>query len=144
MARPKIEIEKPRKQTPRSSDTVTEQRIVSVVEFLLRGMNRREILQFVAQNEEYKWDVTASQIDNYIREAKKIIAESGVFNKDEEAGKAIERLNNLYRKAYSKGDFRACLAIQKELSELVGLKVMNIDHSGEGFVIKIVSAKDVT
>ena len=132
-----------KKHTPRSSEAVVDQRVADVIEFILRGMNRRDMFKFITTNEKFQWDITINMLDRYIASAKDIIKESGVFSKDEETGKAIERLNNLYARSYLLNDFKTCLAVQKELSELTGLKVERLEHSGTGFVLKIIDADSI-
>jgi hypothetical protein len=43
------------------------------------------------------------------------------FNPELETGKAIARLNLLFKNSISIQDFKACLAIQKELNKLLSL-----------------------
>jgi hypothetical protein len=43
------------------------------------------------------------------------------FNPELETGKAIARLNLLFRNSMAIQDFKACLAIQKELNKLLAL-----------------------
>ena len=44
------------------------------------------------------------------------------FEWEEQLGQAIYRLHDLFREAKRDGDIRAALAIQKEISETLGLK----------------------
>ena len=59
----------------------TEERTMIVLDMLLSGLKRREILINVANNEELNWNICDSQIDNYISKANKIIKEYGELNK---------------------------------------------------------------
>ena len=59
----------------------TEERTMIVLDMLLSGLKRREILINVANNEKLNWNICDSQIDNYISKANKIIKEYGKLNK---------------------------------------------------------------
>lgn len=96
-----------------------ERRINLIFQLIITGMNRKDMLHYVAKNE--KWKVEKRQIDNYIHEAMQLLREMGKVDRDAEFGKAIERLNKLYMARLKIKDHKVCLAIQKELNTLLGL-----------------------
>lgn len=99
-----------------------DERVYAVMDLMIQGWPRRKIIQIVSTNEKFMWDVVPRQIDNYIAKAKEIIKASAVFDRDEEIGAAIERYRDLFAKSSMLHDYKACLAISKELTELLGLK----------------------
>ena len=72
--------------------------------------------------------VSERQIARYIQEVRGELRASAKFDRDEEIGKALARLEEVYRRALQKGRFTAALRAQRELNELMGLKL----QPGEG------------
>lgn len=108
-------------KTSKASGAQFEDRVNRVFELLLRGMSRRTLLQYVAEKTD--WEVAERTIDSYIAEATRLMVELGKTKREEELGRAIGRLNQLYYQASEGQDFKACLAIQKEINKLLGLSL---------------------
>jgi len=104
---------------------IYDERVTVVVDLILQGWPRRKILQIVTTNEKFMWDVKPRQIDNYIRDAKAIIRESATFDREEEIGAAIERYRQLHASSFMIHDYKTCLAVSRELTELLGLKAQS-------------------
>jgi hypothetical protein len=109
----------------RSDEATHDERVSAIVDLMLQGWPRRKIIQIISTNEKFLWKVTTRQIDNYIRDAKAIIRESATFDREEEIGAAIERYRQLHASSYMIHDYKTCLAVSRELTELLGLKAQS-------------------
>lgn len=102
----------------RNSAKVVEARVLEVLESILNGQNSHEITKHFA----LAWSVSEQTIYNYIKKANEHFK---VYAKTEgqiEIGKAITRLNKLFNKSLQIMDFKTCLAVQKEINEMLALK----------------------
>lgn len=88
-----------------------------VFKMLVKGASTAEILQFATEN----WDISERQGAEYIRRANVILARRSQTKHDTELGKAVERLTMLFQSALKLQDYKTCLAVQRELSTLLGL-----------------------
>lgn len=95
-----------------------QKRVDKVFDMLMNGLPRARILQFASEK---GWDVTDRTVDSYIRAARKLFAQAALTQKQEQIGIAISRLNNLYEKCMMIQDYKAALAVQKEMNTLLGL-----------------------
>ena len=98
-------------------------RVTKIVELLMLGLSRAEIIQYAS--EKGVWNVTTRTIDNYIARATKAIEAQSETKREYEIGKTLERLEHLFKRNISIQDFKAALAVVKERSELLGLKAPN-------------------
>lgn len=121
MPKPKdiaTEVEKTRDIIPR---IIPEERLDAVKTLLCRGLDRTTILQYAT---EMKWDSAPDQVDNWISAAQLQLAEdAGAIDTEAELGKALARYNYLYMNAAKVQDFKTALAIQKEITKVLALKV---------------------
>lgn len=65
---------------------------------------------------------TEEETSLFIQEANKLFRRIVEEDKDAELGKGITRLNMLFEKTLKIQDYKACLAIQKEINVLLSLK----------------------
>lgn len=122
----------------KSTKVIYEERITIVTDMLLSGLKRREILQNIAINENLKWKVTDSQVDNYIRDATNIILK----NINEDRGvlitKAHARYEYIYKKLINVKDYKGALIAIEKSATLLGLnaptKVANTDKEGNDVI----------
>jgi len=114
---------------PRVKSTNAEflSRVTAVYRLLINGTSRRDILDYA---ESQQWGVTSSMVDKYISAARSEIAAVTQEERDAALGLAYRRLDKLYLRSYTDGDYKTCLAIQKEMNELFGLKVIKQEISG--------------
>ena len=97
-----------------------EQRINKVIEWLVLGLSRAQILQYAAEKTE--WNISERQIDTYISRANEEIEKHAQTVRERELGKSIKRLEMLFHSCMKVQDYQRALAVQKELNELLGLK----------------------
>ena len=114
----------------KSTFVETDSRISLVYRLLLNGLRRREIIQYISEKTD--WEVTDRTIDTYIQKARAEISEITEIERDGAYGMARKRLDDLYYKSMKINDYKTCLAVQKEISELEGLKVSKSEISGDG------------
>jgi hypothetical protein len=91
-------------------------------------MRRREVLQYVTEKTD--WGIETSAIDKYIAEATKEIKEVTAEEIETARGMAYKRLDTLYYKSLLINDYKTALAVQKEMNELFGLKIIKQEISG--------------
>ena len=100
---------------------ITSDRADEVKTLLCRGLDRPTILQYAVKN---GWEFAPEQIDEWISAAQLQLAEdAGAIDTEAELGKAIARLTWLYMQASKVQDFKTALAIQKEITKTLELKV---------------------
>lgn len=119
----------------KSNKVKFEERVSIVMEMLLSGLYRREILENIAKKEELKeWNVTASQVDNYIRAANNIILKPIEKDRDRLKAKAHSRYEYLYKKLLNVKDYKGAIAANDKVCTLLGLndptKVAQTDKEG--------------
>jgi leucyl aminopeptidase (aminopeptidase T) len=74
-------------------------------------------VQYAADN----WQIEERTTDEYIERANAYFAETSVINRDEQIGLALRRYHDLYQKNMRIDDYKAALATQKEIVNLLGL-----------------------
>jgi hypothetical protein len=112
---------------PKSTSAEMDARIAAVYRKLLEGARRHDIMQY---NKDAGWNVCESMVDRYIALATAEIAEVTELEKQTALGMAYKRLDMLFSEAHRDKDFKTCLAIQRELNELGGLKIIKQEISG--------------
>ena len=97
-------------------------RVAKVATFLLNGMKRGDIWQYLTNpKNEIEWDISIRTLDRYIKDATAAIKESSQIDRDFEIGKSKGRLEILWQRNISIQDFKAALAVVKEVNNLFGL-----------------------
>lgn len=94
-----------------------QQRVTEVYKLLLMGVDRAEILEHGRKT----WNLERAQVDNLIARANQVFERKAAVVQDQEFGKALARLNDLYMRSMKVQDYKTCLAVQRELSSLLGL-----------------------
>jgi len=107
------------KSTNRSTNGEIELRVAKVVELLAAGVNRASVIRFAAEKTD--WRVSDRTIDKYLQRAHEAIAKQAGVEREFVIGKALTRLDDLYRKAFAIQDYKTCLAVMKEHNRLMGL-----------------------
>lgn len=101
----------------KSNNAEVTQRVHQVYTMVVSGIDTHQILQYASDN----WNVSDRTTFSYIAKANKLLAKQSETIRDAELGKAMARLNNLYKSALKIQDFKTCLAVQKEINALLGL-----------------------
>lgn len=96
-----------------------ELRITKVHEMLVQGFTRPQIMQFIA--EKTNWNLKERTIDWYISLATERIEKEGEAAQEFELGRALARLDDLYRRNMAIQDYKAALQVQRERSKLLGI-----------------------
>jgi hypothetical protein len=104
----------------RSTAVEYQRRVGEVYTLLLAGLGRRDVLQYVA-SEKCTWKASLRQIDNYIADARRQFVEFARPEREEEFGRALQRLDNLYSRALNIQDYKTCIQILKERGDMLGL-----------------------
>ena len=102
---------------------------------LISILNRHEIQQYVAESTD--WEISERQIDDYIAKARVIVDEQFKDTNKKAVENGYNNLINLYKKSFQDQDYKTCLAIQKEINEVYGIKVQKVDLSLKDFNITI-------
>lgn len=68
--------------------------------------------------------LAASEIPAVIAEARRRLTLAAAYNRDEELGKAIGRLNDLYAQARQAGEYAIAVSAQRELNRLMCLAIV--------------------
>jgi len=110
----------------KSDDIEYNKRIDKILTLIIGGLSNNEIKDFA--REQTDWGISDRQVQNYIEKAENYIIKESKINRDGEIGKAIRRLNNLYKKAERIADYKVCLNVQKELNTLLNLYLQNNDE----------------
>lgn len=117
-------------------------RIEAVYDLLLAGLSRAEILRFVAEQHP-EWNIRTRQIESLIACAKAKLKEASETHREEELGKALDRLDKLYQRSYAINDYKTCAAIVKQRADLLGIAApAKVEHSGEQNVHIVVTYED--
>lgn len=101
------------------TETQYEQRVLTVVELLSRGLSRADVLRYVSEKTD--WNVTERTVDNYIGRANERFAEYAELRRETEFGKAIKRVEYVYQAAMKVHDYQRALAALREINLLIGL-----------------------
>lgn len=124
MPRPKKTNDNP---SPKATNHEAEKRVNLVYKMLLLGVSRADIIDYATNN----WNIGAAMTDKYIAEANAIFKQQAEYIREDEFGKAVSRLQNLYEKNMKIQDYKAALATQKELNELLGMyPAKKLEHTG--------------
>ena len=103
----------------RPTDAALVLRIEQIVNLLLSGLRRSEIIRFVAEKTD--WGVVDRTIDNYIGRATKNIRAAHEGVSEHNMAMAQMRLLDLYKRSMNIQDYKTCLSILREIAKLNAL-----------------------
>lgn len=89
-----------------------------IIQAITSGLNRNQIVKYL---EDKKITMDQDSFARYLTEAHNYFNNANKTKKNIHKGIAIERLNNLYMNSLKIQDYKACLAIQKEINDLLEL-----------------------
>jgi len=105
-----------KRKTTKESSEISDQWVNLAVTELIAGKTEESIIEQLQRN-----GLTKSAAAKTIKKAREAIAAASQFDKSEEIGKAIARLNNILAWATKAKDPKTALQAQKELNKLFGL-----------------------
>ena len=111
-------------------------RVSEVSELILRGLYRKNILQYGA-----KWGVSNRTIDNYISMANKLLIKESQKSRDLNYAKVQKRYDSLYYKALENEDLGLAASITEKYSKLTGVNEPEKIEVNETRKIKITRPK---
>lgn len=127
---------------PKATNAESAERVTKVYDLLILGLSRQEIMQYCSA-----WQITTRQIDVYIQKATERLKTHADYQREEQLGIAINRLNKLYRDNLKVQDYKGALAVQKELNLLLGLhapqKIQHAGHDGGAIEFKLTFSSHV-
>jgi hypothetical protein len=112
---------------PRCSEATAELRVNELLRIRLDGAEWWDVLEYVKEKVAAKdpvWGkrmLSRSQLFDYLRKVKELVAESCKQDRQEQVNEAIAIRRNLLAKAVQQGDVRAALACARDESELRGI-----------------------
>ena len=111
----------------KSNQITLNKRIDKVIELLLKGNCRADIIQYASKY----WKITDRQTDTYIAKANKELENTFLKKLELNYVKAEKRFEVILKKSLEKGDLKTALASIKEIASLQGLYKLQIEQSGE-------------
>lgn len=79
-----------------------------------------------------KLEVPPEEVSGVIASARRKLTLAADYNRDEQIGTAVTRLNDIYARAIRAQDIKTGLVAQKELNKLLDLYRQTAEHAGEG------------
>lgn len=105
-------------------------RVKIIIDFLLDGLSRYEILQYGSK----KWDITGRQVDEYIAWANKRITRMAEKAEEKSYDRIRNRLERQYRRAVQNKDGSLARLLIKDIRELYAFdkpRKAEVDESGK-------------
>ncbi len=103
----------------RPKKLTTEEATRKVIECFVRGLTRDHIVEHAKAS---KWGIKGKALDDVIERATQRLIDTGAaLSLDTEVGKALSRLESLYKAAVDAKETKTALAVQKEINSLLRL-----------------------
>jgi hypothetical protein len=105
---------------------------IHTIASLLIKIPNIEVVKTVCQNDLH---LPAETLEAAINEARVVLTRAADYNRDEEFGKSITALNELYALNLKSKDYKSALSVRKELNSMLSLKYIadtNATKSSEG------------
>jgi hypothetical protein len=106
-------------KAPKPTKAEREFRITEIYKLLLMRVPRHDILRYCA--EKTTWNLKERAIQYLITAATARFEEQAVIIRDQQFGKAVASIEDVYARSHRISDYKTCLAAQRELNELLGL-----------------------
>jgi hypothetical protein len=105
----------------RSTKAEVGRRVAEIFPLVCDCMTLREIRAFVEAKTDWGRRISDSQLKRYLAEARTLMSEAAIFDRQQEFGAARRRLERVIARAAAKGELRTMLSANRQLSELLGL-----------------------
>lgn len=110
----------------RADEATKTKRILTVLEMLLAGLHKQEIVSIVNKVDGLNWKLSDRQITDYIKWANQEIDIIAERNAEKTYRNSKGRLEYLYRKLINVKDYKGALMVIDKVNELDGLKIQKI------------------
>jgi hypothetical protein len=97
----------------------TDARAEQVLDLVVAGLCRREVLKWVETKSD--WKIGTRQVDRLIALAHAALEATAIPHHQREPAKSIRRLDMLFARLLQINDYKACLAVERERIALLGL-----------------------
>lgn len=128
-----------KKRADRADKAVKEKRITIVFDLLVQGHQQKRIYEDLREQEKDKpanerlWDISYPAFRRYCQLAKVQISKLAKYKRDYYLGRSILRLDELYAKFYSQGNYRDAMIAEEKLEKLLQLGGTNISIDSKVF-----------
>jgi hypothetical protein len=109
-----------------------ENRINEIYLMLINNCSRHELLKSCMK----KWNVCEKTIDNYIREANKLIKETAKQSQEEWLEDAKNKLRHLYRLAVLDDNLVECRRLIETANKVLGYEKLSVDQNIKGGILE--------
>ena len=96
-------------------------RVAEIFPLVCDCMTLREIRAFATAKTDWGRTISDAQLKRYMAQARKLMAEAAVFDRQLEFGASRRRLERVIARAAAKGELRTVLTANRQLGELLGL-----------------------
>lgn len=128
----------------RSTKAEVQRRVGEILPMVCDCMTLREIRAFAAAKTDWGAGVSDSQLKRYMTQARELMREAAIFDRQQEFGASRRRLERIIARAAAKGELRTVLTANRQLSELLGLAIpARLELSGPDGAPLALSAADI-
>lgn len=108
-------------ETNKASNAQMDKFLETVIEMIVKGFTRTDILRYFTENEKLELRRSESSVDIYIKKARKEIIKRFQPEREKLMADSLAKLTNLYKKNYEIQDYRECRQIIETLGKLTGI-----------------------
>lgn len=121
-------------ETNKCSNAQMDKFLETVIEMIVKGYTRTDILRYFAENEKLELRRSERSVDLYIKKARGEIRKRYKPKRDNILAESLAKLDDLYKKNYTIQDYRECRQVIEALAKLTGInapeKIANTDPEG--------------
>lgn len=93
----------------------------TVIEMIVKGLSRVDILRYFTETEDEKNRRSESSVDLYIKKARKELKKRYKAKHEDLIAESLAKYNDLYKKNYAIQDYRECRQVLDSRAKLSGL-----------------------
>ena len=139
-------MENNKKHTKRNTDiyksdsSEMEKRVNTVYLMLLQGFQRKQVIQYCADN----FNIGERQTDEYLGKAREIIKSNIDCDTSNKKNEVLNQFYDLYQKNYALEDYRECKSVLLAIASILGVEApKKTDITSNGETIKTPTAIQV-
>jgi len=129
-----------KRKKKKSTAAIVQDRVDVVAELLMDGLKAKDIFRYVAENENYQWEVTTRQIDNYIQKANHQLVETVKAKRGDLAEELIGKFEYVYFKQMETEDYRGASKTLVNLAAVAGITSYRKDETNFNLNVKTIVA----